>query len=788
VVHDLLTESGLGRFYDLNEHPGTRMRRVPARARWACLDERAVRERLLDFADARVCHVTFHAPAIHCIACVWLLENLFRLHPGIGKSRVNYPKREVAISFAPDKIQLSEVAELLASIGYEPRLTLDELEEKRPDRARKRQWLQVGVAGFAFGNIMLFSLPAYIGLDSLSGPLFRVVFGYLSLALALPVVLFSAADYWRSAVLYLRQRVLTLDVPIALGLAALYGQSAYEILSGRGEGYLDSLAGLVFFLLCGRLFQQKTHDRMAFDRDYKCFFPLTVMRLGEQGEESAALSDLRVGDRLRLRHGELIPADARLVSPEALVDYSFITGESEPVTRRAGDYLYAGGRQLGPAVEVETLKPVSQSYLTTLWSHESFQTRRDDNLDTLTNRYSRRFTRLVIAVAVGAALFWIASGATGRGLKAFASVLIVACPCALALAAPFTLGTAQRLLARLGVFLRNVHVLERLARVDTVVLDKTGTLTAACASGLRFMGTTSTAPAPVDPPARPAGGAAPFELECARSLCRHSTHPVSLSLSTLLREQAGVKRVDRFAEVPGCGLEGEIEGHAVLLGSRAWLERNGVTVADRETVGASSVLLAIDSEYRGAFLLEHEVRPEIDRLLHRLKLGHEVYLLSGDNEKDRALFREFFAGDHRLRFNQSPLDKLGFIQGLRNSGRTVMMVGDGLNDAGALKQSDVGVAVIEKAGAFSPASDVIIEADQVCRVAEILRLARRAVRIVRLSFGISALYNLAGITVAAAGVLSPLICAVLMPLSSLSVVLFACGATNWAARRTGLKP
>ena len=485
-VHDLLAESGLGQFYDLSRHPGVRVRRPAKREQWAYLDDPALQQRLLDFTDGKVSRVTFQVPAIHCVACVWLLENLFRLQPGIGRSQVNFPRREVAITFATEKLPLSDLVALLASIGYEPVLTLGELEKRKGDPARKRQWLQVGIAGFAFGNIMLLSLPTYMGLDSLSGPLFKVISGYLSLALAAPVLLYSASDYWRSARLSLRQRVLTLDVPIALGLAALYAQSAYEVVLGRGNGYLDSLAALVFFLLCGRVFQQKTHDRMAFDRDYKCFFPLSVTRVTAAGEESVAISNLRVGDRLRLRNGELIPADGRLLSGPACIDYSFVTGEAEPVAKAPGDYLYAGGRQIGGAIEIETVKAVSQSHLTSLWNHEAFQKERESSLNTLTNRYSRRFTLVVIAVAVGAAVFWVAAGDAGRGLKAFTSVLIVACPCALALAAPFTLGTAQRLLARMQVFLKNALVIERMAQVDAIVFDKTGTLTAGAAEGVAF--------------------------------------------------------------------------------------------------------------------------------------------------------------------------------------------------------------------------------------------------------------------------------------------------------------
>ena len=154
-VHDLLAESGLGQFYDLSRHPGVRVRRPAQREQWAYLDDPALQQQLLDFTDGKVSRVTFQIPAIHCVACVWLLENLFRLQPGIGRSQVNFHRREVAITFAPEKVPLSSLVGLLASIGYEPALTLGELEKRKGDPARKRQWLQVGIAGFAFGNIML---------------------------------------------------------------------------------------------------------------------------------------------------------------------------------------------------------------------------------------------------------------------------------------------------------------------------------------------------------------------------------------------------------------------------------------------------------------------------------------------------------------------------------------------------------------------------------------------------------------------------------------------------------
>jgi Cu+-exporting ATPase len=789
-VHDLLAESGMGQFYDLSRHPGVRVRQQAKGQQWAYLDDPALQQQLLDFTDGKVSRVTFQIPAIHCVACVWLLENLFRLHPGVGRSQVNFPRREAAITFAAERISLSELVGLLASIGYEPVLTLGELEKRKGDPARKRQWLQVGIAGFAFGNIMLLSLPLYLGLDSLSGPLFQKIFGYLSLALAAPVVFYSAADYWRSARLSLRQRRLTLDVPIAAGLAALYAQSAWEIALGRGPGYLDSLAGLVFFLLCGRVFQQKTHDRLAFDRDFKCFFPLSVTRRTAAGEESVAISNLRVGDRLLLRNGELIPADSRLLSGPALIDYSFVTGEAETVAKAPGDYLYAGGRQTGGVIELETVKAVSQSHLTSLWNHEAFHKDRESSRDTLTNRYGQRFTLIVIAVAIGTAVFWMAAGDAGRGLKAFTSVLIVACPCALALAAPFTLGTAQRVLARMQVFLKNALVLERMAQVDAIVFDKTGTLTAGVAEGVTFQ-VKSEGRRPKSEGSQGflasdavEDGLVGDERICVSALARHSTHPLAMRIAQALG--GGVAVVEGFVETPGCGIEGRVQGHEVRLGSRAWLESCGIAMPECPVGSGSVVCVAIDGQARGAFLLANAVRPETDELLRGLGERYELALLSGDNEKERERFRNLFGQQAALHFNQSPIEKLDFIRRLQESCKTVMMVGDGLNDAGALKQSDVGVAVVEKVGAFSPASDVILAAGEVPGLGRVLALARRATQIVRLSFGISFLYNIVGISIAAAGVLSPVICAILMPLSSASVVIFACGATRLAAKRIGL--
>jgi Cu+-exporting ATPase len=784
TVFEILTENGLGHFYDLGQQAGIRMTRPTPGERFRYLDDPAIRDHLLDFADDTTHKVTFQLPAIHCIACVWLLENLFQLRPGIGRSTVNFPRRECAITYDPRRVQLSDVAALLASLGYEPVLNLGTPEAPPADRLSRRLWLRTGLAGFAFGNTMLISTAGYLGLNTADDPELKSLFGYLSLLLALPVLLYSANEYWRAAWLTLRQRVVTVDLPIAAGLVALFAQSTYEVLSATGEGYFDSLTGLVFFLLCGKLFQHKTYDRLTFDRDYRSFFPLSVLRRTSQGEETVPLSRVAVGDHLLLRHGELVPTDARLTSGAGLIDYSFVTGEATPVPKQPGDALYAGGRQRGGAIAIETVKPVSQSYLTTLWNSAAFRKAPRDSLDTLTNRFSRHFILAVIGVALAAAAFWIRADQPHRALQAFIAVLIVACPCALALAAPFALGTAQRLLARRGLFLKSPQVLESLARVRSVVFDKTGTLTTPTTCTARFHGPPLTHP----------------EQQAVLALARHSTHPYAVGVAAVLTETwasspantatadptpPSTPEVTDFHETPGGGVTGCVGPRSFAIGSPAWLAARGVSLPpDAPPSGATH--LAIDGTYRGHFLLDSSVRPDVDRMLHELRRHHEVTLLSGDGERDRERFLAWFKSDAHLHFRQTPGNKLEFIRQLRQPGHTVMMVGDGLNDAGALQESDVGVAVVEHLGAFSPASDVILDASLVSQVPLLLRFARAAVKVVIASIILSSLYNVVGLSIAASGRLSPLICAVLMPISSVTVVLFACGATRWLARRLGV--
>lgn len=774
TVFGLLTENGLADFYRLDQRAGVRIAGQGAAGRFDYLDEPEVRERIVNFSNDRVTRVTFRLPAIHCVACVWLLENLFKLQPAVGRTEVNFLRKEASVTFDPNGLKLSRLVELLASLGYEPELKLSDLETngdtKAAFRAPRRLWLQLGVAGFGFGNNMLFGIAQYLGLDAVHDPAARTLIGYMSMALAVPVLLYSAQDYFKRAWIGLKHRMLTIEVPIAAGIVIIFAQSAVEVLGKRGDGYFDSFCGLLFFLLCGRLFQEKTFGRLVFDRDFKSFFPLAITRLTSAGQECVSLSQLKTGDRLVIRNGELIPADSKLLKGQAFIDYSFVTGEADLVEKLEGDSIYAGGRQIGGSIEIRTAKAVSQSYLTSLWNQDAFAKPVGESLDTLINRYSQRFTKIIVAIALGAGAYWSVVDPS-LALKAMTSVLIVACPCALALAAPFTMGTALRVLGRKNIFLKNAEVIERLAKVDTVVFDKTGTLTATGVAAVEFRGEPLNA----------------REKLWIHSLTRHSTHPYAVRICEAFQSAEAPREVRSFLEIPGCGIEAGVDGREIALGSAQWLGSRGTAIPEGISGAGGVVHVAVDGRHRGAFVLANELRRDVKRLIGELD-SYNLALLSGDNDKQRASFEELFGAEAELKFNQSPTGKLEFVRELQASGRKVLMVGDGLNDAGALRQSDVGVAAVESIGAFSPASDIILTGGMVSHLASLLRFGKGSVRLVRASFAISTVYNAVGIAIAAKGMLTPVVCAILMPLSSVSVMAFACLATGWLGRSVGPKP
>src|SRR5690606_7561772 len=320
---------------------------------------------------------------------------------------------------------------------------------------------KLGVAGFAFGNIMLLSFPEYFEVDEFWLNQYKPFFRYIMLGMSLPVLFYAASGYFISAYKGLKAHVLNMDVPLALGIFVLFARSGFEVIMDTGQGFFDSLSGLVFFLLLGKFFQQKTYNFLSFERDYKSYFPIGITRILNGKEESIQVYDIEQGNRLLIRNEELIPVDGILINGHARIDYSFVTGESEAVRKQSGDKLFAGGKQMGGAIEMEALKSVSQSYLTQLWSNDVFSTDKNKGFKNITDSISKYFTIVILLIAFGAGGFWLWYDPS-KAMNVFTAILIIACPCALAMSAPFTLGNLLRIFGKKKFYLKNASVIEQL--------------------------------------------------------------------------------------------------------------------------------------------------------------------------------------------------------------------------------------------------------------------------------------------------------------------------------------
>ncbi len=763
TVYEILSQNNLADYYQLNLAPGQNRAGVAAaKEKYAWLDDEQLKRELIQFTDGDISTITFQVPAIHCSSCIWLLENLWKLHPGVVRTQVNFLRREAHVTFREKVISLRQLVELLSAIGYPPDLRAGNVAPKDNANAMRHWYYRLGVAFFCFGNIMLLSFPEYFGVDSLAESEYRNFFGYVNFLLSLPVLLFSASVFFRSAWSGLRSGVVNMDVPIVLGILVMFIRSSWEIFSHTGAGYMDTLASLVFLMLIGRLFQNKTYDRLSFDRDYKSYFPMAVTVLRDGKETSIPVANIKKGDRLLIRSEELLPADSILMQGDARLDYSFVTGESVPADKVAGEIIYAGGRQKGSAIEVEVIREVSQSYLTRLWNDAAFRKEEHKDVTSMAGRISKTFTFVVFAIAAGAGLFWLSTDSQ-RALNAFTAVLIITCPCALAISSPFTLGNMLRLFGRNKVYLKNTAVVETLASVDTVIFDKTGTLTQSGDTGVQWEGETLSS----------------SELAVIRALARQSSHPLSQKLYAGT-ESGALPKISAFEEHTGKGITGKAGESEIKIGSAKFL---GIESQAQQDVQAATVYISINGKLLGRFLFRNRYRPGLETVIDKLRGNYKLGLLSGDNDAEAAYLKKLFGQDALIRFNQSPADKLSAVRELQKQGHKVLMIGDGLNDAGALKQSDAGISISDDINNFSPACDGIADAEVFEDIPNVLNSAINGKRILIASFLLSFLYNIIGLWFAVQGNLSPLVAAILMPVSSVTIILFTTIATRYAVRK-----
>ena len=757
TVYEIFSQNDLTCYYDFQASPGATPQDI--NGKYEFLDDEKIIDKLLEFQEDTTHIVSLYIPHIHCSSCIWILENLQKLKEGIGSSQVNFPEKKVRITFNSEQTSLKEIVYLLSSIGYEPYISLENFDEgkKKVDRSLI---YKIGVAFFCFGNIMLLSFPEYFEVEEYWINQYRGFFRWLIFALALPSFIYSASGYYVSAWKSIKSGLLNIDIPIALGIVVMFVRSTVDIIFDFGQGFFDSMTGLIFFMLLGKLFQQKTYDFLSFERDYKSYFPIAITKLLPNGEEIAVqVYDIEKGDRLLIRNQELIPVDGILISEKASIDYSFVTGEAVPIEKKSGDKLYAGGKQQGKVIEMEVLFSVSQSYLTQLWSNDVFQKKVNQQHKTITDKISRYFTPALLALAFLSFFYWIFID-TATAFNVFTAILIVACPCALALTAPFTLGNVLRIMGNRKFYLKNALVVEQLAQVDTLVFDKTGTITTNKKTAIVYEGETLTS----------------NELQLLKNTLRGSNHPLSRRLYDFLPEFERMN-VEEFEEVIGKGIFATIDSHKIKLGSSSFVKN-----LNESTHKKTKVHVEINGIYKGSYVFNNQYRKGLEQLFESLAKEYDLVVLSGDNDGERAILTKMLPSKTTLVFNQKPEQKLAYIEQLQQNGKNVMMIGDGLNDAGALAQSNVGLSISENVNVFSPACDGIMDASQFDKIGFFMKYSKNAMKTIYMSFGLSILYNIVGLSYAVTGNLSPLVAAIIMPLSTITIVSFVTIMSNYYAR------
>ncbi|WP_209598274.1 heavy metal translocating P-type ATPase [Ruegeria sp. HKCCSP351] len=690
--------------------------------------------------------IALSLPGIHCSACIATVERELNAHPGVEDARVNLTLKRAMIKAAPDT-RAADLIPVLERAGFEAHeLDPGALSATQADKAGRDLLMRLAVAGFASMNVMLLSVSVWSGATDAT----RDMFHWISAAIALPAIAFSAQPFFANAWSALRVRRLNMDVPITLAILLALVTSLWETALSGEHAYFDAALTLTFFLLAGRYLDYRTRAaaRSAAEELTALEVPRAI-RIVDGVEAEVAVADLKVGDLILVRPGGRMPVDGQIVSGQSELDRSLLTGETLPVFAEAGQLVSAGEVNLtGPL----TLRATAVGQDTSLHRMadlvaiaESGRSRYTSLADKAAKLYAPGVHILSALSFVG---WYIYSGDLRTALNIAAAVLIITCPCALGLAVPAVTTAASGRLFRKGMLIKHATALERLSETDTVVFDKTGTLT-------------SGAPELVN-----LGDHTRAQVEVALALAEASAHPLSVSLAKAAR-QAGIKpaNVRDITEVPGYGAEGEYRGQPVRLGRAAWV--------GAQQGAETSAWLAIGDDAPLAFRYSDALRPGADEAVEALRAsGKLVLLISGDSMGAvRALAEKLGITDWVA--EALPQDKAQRIQDLRDQGRKVLMVGDGLNDTAALAAAHVSISPASALDAARVASDIVLLGNDLLPIADACDTAIKATRRIRENFQIATVYNVIAVPLAVIGLATPLIAALAMSTSSITVSLNA---------------
>jgi len=768
AVYAVIHEHGLDRYYAFRaEAEAVPQPASPTGRSYTELDDPGFQARACWMTSDGLAATELYLEGVHCAACVWLVERLPSLVPGLVEVRLDLPRSRALVRWDARAVTLSAAARQLDALGYRahPSRGLEAQALRR--REDRRMLARIGLAGAAAANVMAIAFALYGGFFHGMEPEYASLFRWASLAVTVPAMVWGGGVFFRGAWSALRVRALHMDLPISVGLLAGFAHGAVNTVRGVGDVYFDSVTALIFLLLAGRYVQRRQQRVAADSAELLASLAPSAARLIEEEVREVPIEALLPGSRVEVRAGDTVPADGVITAGRSALDLSLLTGESRPTDAGPGDRVHAGTVNLSSRLEVVVERIGEDTRVGRLVKLVEEYGRRRAPIALLADRIAGHFVAAVLVLAALTFALW-ARVDVGRAVDHAVALLIVTCPCALALATPLALSAAIGQAARAGFLIKGADVLEKLTRPGRMWLDKTGTLTEGRAALLEWWG---------DPGIKMLAAAAEA----------HSSHPLARALVAAVTPAPDVPVA--IVETQGGGIEGTVAGRAVLLGSPAFVRaRTGALPPEFERCarelpadGLTPVLVAVDGAVVGAAGFGDPLREDASAALARVRRrGWRVGILSGDDPVVvGSIGRRLGLGPEDCRGGVSPEGKLRAVED-EPAGGSVVMVGDGVNDAAALAGATVGIAVHGGAEAALAAADVFIAHPGIARVADLLDGAGRAMRTVRRNLVLSLCYNAAGAALAMAGFINPVMAAVLMPLSSITVIAHSYRARSFA--------
>jgi P-type Cu2+ transporter len=772
AAYNIIRGEGLEEYYALRQRTGA--------SQSAAVDLALQNESFVDFDSPRFwqsnvtplpngfVQTTLRLRGIHCAACVWLLERLPKMLPGVIDARVNLQRLTIELVWKPTDIRLSQIAQQMAKLGYRASSSGDLSKETERKRQNREELIQIAIAAACSSNIMILAIAMYAGEWSGMAVGHMQLMRGASTIIGLICLLGPGSVFIRGAWAAIQARVPHMDIPVALGLIVGAASGLWNTLRDSGHLFFDSLGMLVFLLLVGRAVQSRQQQKACDAVDLLGqLTPGTARRVRDAGVEWVAIDEIVPGDTLEVLPERIVPCDGRVIYGQSEIDASLLTGESRPMQVAPGDEVIAGTLNRSQTFRMLASQVGQSTRVAKIVDRIEQASMQKAPVEQWANKISGIFVIAVVfvAIAVGLTWWWIDANVWTDRVVA---VLIVACPCALGLATPLAVAMGLGQAARQGVLIKGGDTLQRLSTSGVLLMDKTGTLTTGQLKVRQWHGSIAA-------------------LETSVLLEQRSKHPVADALRRYWMERTGGDRVNLQAELAGLetqvggGVQGQVDGRFCCVGSRAYLESLDVRLTDewlaleRQLSADVYSLLWIAENHSvvSCAVLEDSVRPEASRVIERLaSKGWQVAIVSGDIEKAvRHVAQQVGIAPENAFSQVSPEAKLELVQARKQSGKTVIMVGDGVNDAAALAAADIGIAIGGGAEVSLQAADVYLASGSLEGIESVMNVSRRTLRVIRRNSVASLAYNAFSISLAAVGVLHPLVAALLMPTSGLTVIL-----------------